>query len=48
MKDDRANIKIKKETRNLLMELRYSRAFKNLDETLIYLIENYSKIQKWD
>jgi hypothetical protein len=39
-KDERANVKIKIETRNRLMEIRYRMGFKSLNETLVYLIEN--------
>jgi len=41
MKDERANIKIKKETRDRLMRLKYQLKIKNIDELLNEFIDEY-------
>jgi len=41
MKDERANIKIKKETRDRLMRLKYHLKIKNIDELLNEFIDEY-------
>lgn len=41
MKDNRANIKIKKETRDRLMRLKYELRIKNIDELLNEFIDEY-------
>jgi|TARA_Y100000033_G_scaffold50420_1_gene60902 hypothetical protein len=42
MKDKRVNLKVQKITRDRLMAVKYVRRFKNLDELLNDLLNNYA------